>query len=394
MTDPGRSFQDRSFQGRSEERDFFLDSLDDLEVEFAAGDLDEADYAALKADYTTRAAAAIRAAEREGPRSPQSSDSEGGRARTIIGVVAVVAVATLAGLLVTEFSGHRGINDTISGDIRTTTREMLVEAQQTFGSGDLEGAIDIYDDVLEIQPSNTDALAYKAWFLRLSGEVEAAQPLIEDAVVIDPDYADARVFATVIALDAGDTERAIAHLDAFDLLDAAPFIEQLVTGQGLRQRLAVAAQDWALGRVSDVLLVDDPPAFSASGLSLAEVLFAAEELATNGDVFAGLELIGIVIDAEPENVAALAGYGWLLGRSATPNEVGPAEVAVSFLDRAIAVDPAYPEALVYRAFVYAFLGQLEAGRADLAAFDAFDVRPADLRALIETFDLRGQLESS
>ena len=78
----------------------------------------------------------------------------------------------------------------------------------------------MYDDVLELSPSNTEALAYKAWFLRLQGNVDAARPLVEDAVAIDPDYADARVFATAIALDVGDVDAAKGHLDAFDQLDA------------------------------------------------------------------------------------------------------------------------------------------------------------------------------
>ena len=46
-----------------EERDFLLGSLDDLEAEYAAGDLDDADYESLKADYTTRAARVLRAIE-------------------------------------------------------------------------------------------------------------------------------------------------------------------------------------------------------------------------------------------------------------------------------------------------------------------------------------------
>src|SRR5690606_11549803 len=44
-----------------EERDFLLRSLDDLEREHDAGDVDDADYAELKDDYTARAAAVLRA---------------------------------------------------------------------------------------------------------------------------------------------------------------------------------------------------------------------------------------------------------------------------------------------------------------------------------------------
>ena len=123
-------------------------------------------------------------------------------------LAAITVVATLAGILVAQFSGSRTLNDTITGEIRVTTRELLLEAQQLLGEGDLDAAIDVYDDVLELSPSNTEALAYKAWFLRLQGNVDDARPLVEDAVAIDPDYADARVFATAIALDVGDVDAA------------------------------------------------------------------------------------------------------------------------------------------------------------------------------------------
>ncbi|HYZ97739.1 MAG TPA: hypothetical protein VE575_03240, partial [Acidimicrobiales bacterium] len=46
-----------------EQRDFLLRSLEDLEREHDAGDVDDHDYAALKDDYTARAARTIRAIE-------------------------------------------------------------------------------------------------------------------------------------------------------------------------------------------------------------------------------------------------------------------------------------------------------------------------------------------
>ena len=236
-----------------EERDFLLGSLDDLEAEYAAGDLDDADYESLKADYTTRAARVLRAIE-AGER-PAPIEASTAKRTGWMWLAGITVVATLAGILVAQFSGSRTLNDTITGDIRVTTRELLLEAQQLLGEGDLDAAIDVYDDVLELSPANTEALAYKAWFLRLQGNVVDARPLVEDAVAIDPDYADARVFATAIALDVGDVDAAKGHLDAFDQLDAPPFIEQLVVQQGLRDRLAEIARNDALARVEPVALV-------------------------------------------------------------------------------------------------------------------------------------------
>lgn len=379
-------------QNLIEERDFLLASLDDLEAEYAAGDLDTADYEALKSDYTTRAARVLRAIEAgETPAPVETTEATG---RGWVWLAGIAVVATLAGILVAQFSGSRTLNDTITGDIRVTTRELLLEAQQLLGEGDLGAAIDVYDEVLELSPANTEALAYKAWFLRLQGEVEQARPLVEDAVAIDPEYADARVFATAIALDVGDVDAAIGHLEAFDDLDAPPFIQQLVVQQGLRDRLAEIAWADALARVEPVALVDDRPPFTDTDLSVDDVLLAAEALAGSGELFTGIQLVEWVLESTPDDIDALTGQGWLLARSATPDTATPAEVGLTFLDRALAIDPAHPDALVYRAFVHNFLGDLEAGAADLAAFDDLDVQPADLRELILAFGLRESLTGS
>lgn len=375
-----------------EERDFLLGSLDDLEAEYAAGDLDDADYESLKADYTTRAARVLRAIE-AGER-PAPIEASTAKRTGWMWLAGITVVATLAGILVAQFSGSRTLNDTITGDIRVTTRELLLEAQQLLGEGDLDAAIDVYDDVLELSPANTEALAYKAWFLRLQGNVDDARPLVEDAVAIDPDYADARVFATAIALDVGDVDAAKGHLDAFDQLDAPPFIEQLVVQQGLRDRLAEIARNDALARVEPVALVDDPAPFSETELTVDDVLLAAEALAAQGEPFTGIQLGEWMLESVPENPDALAGQGWLLARSATPDALAPAEIGLTFLDRALDVEPAHPEALVYRAFVHNFLGDPVSAAADLAAFDGLESRPADLRGLILAFGLRESIGAS
>ncbi len=378
-----------------EERDFLLASLDDLEREYAAGDLDDADYATLKSDYTTRAARVLRQLDGEGSApASRADDDEPTRGRGWMWLVGIAVVATLAGILVAQFSGSRGLNETISGDIRVTTRELLLEAQQRLGESDIDGALEIYDEVLEISPANTEALAYKGWFLRLQGDPEAGRPWVEDAVAIDPEYPDARVFATAIALDTGDIAAAVDHLAAFDELDAPPFIEQLVVQQGLRDRLNQIAQADALARVEPVALVDDRPAFADTDLTVADVLLAAEELAVQEQLLVGLDLVQWVIESEPNDPEALAGFGWLLARSATLDDLTSAELGLTFLDRALEADPTYVDALVYRAFVHNFLGDVDAAAADLAAFDAAPVQPADLRELILAFGLRESLTDS
>lgn len=372
-----------------EERDFLLASLDDLEAEYAAGDLDDDDYATLKADYTARAASVIRLIDGGHPAPGAAEVEPGGRGWWWL--IGVIVLASMAGVLVAQFSGSRGSNDTITGEIRVTARELVLEAQAAFGQGDLDGAIELYDEVLEIQPSNVEALTYKAWFTRLQGDPGAASPIIEDAVAIDPEYPDARVFATAIALDVGDVGAAQGHLDAFDLLAAPPFLEELVVQQGLRARLDEIAQADALARVDALWMSGDADSFIAAGLSATDVLLAAEATAAGGDVFGAVGLVQAALDDAPNDPALLAGYAWILARSASAEEPAPAELALSFLDRALAVDPLHPEALVYRSFTRAFLGDQVGAATDLAGFDALPVRPADLRQIITEFGLRAQI---
>ena len=47
----------------SEDRDFLFSSLEDLEREYAAGDMDTADYEALKSSYVKRLADVLRSAD-------------------------------------------------------------------------------------------------------------------------------------------------------------------------------------------------------------------------------------------------------------------------------------------------------------------------------------------
>ena len=148
---------------RREELEFVLASLDDLEAEFEAGDLDDADYRALKSDYTTRAARLIRAVDGDpgGVSAEPEPAVERSWRRMAAWTVLVVIVAGLAGVLIADFSGSRGAG-TSTGDIRETVRQRKFEASQLLGS-DPARAREIYDGVLEDEPSDAEALAYRGW---------------------------------------------------------------------------------------------------------------------------------------------------------------------------------------------------------------------------------------
>ena len=72
-----------------QERDFLLASLADLEAEHAAGDLDDADFEQLHADYTVRTADLIRQIEERNAQVSATAPTRS-RSRTIAWVVALM----------------------------------------------------------------------------------------------------------------------------------------------------------------------------------------------------------------------------------------------------------------------------------------------------------------
>lgn len=363
---------------RQEELDFVLASLDDLEAEFGAGDLDEADYRALKSDYTTRAARLIRAVEEHEAAPPEAERSW---TRVAMWTLLVVVLAGVAGVLIADFSGSRG-DGTLTGDIRQTTRQLKFEAGQLLGT-DPERALEIYDEVLVDEPSDPEALAYRGWLTRLDGDSAGAQPFVENAVLADPEYPDARVFAAAIALDLDDPATAAGHLAALDDIGAPAFIEQLVQAQGLRIRVVEA-----------LLLTGEPDSFAESGLTIRAVNLAAESvLATEPE--RGTGLYDVVLTQHPDEVEFLSYAGFYdalvafeLGTEAQPIM----QRGYDQLSRALELAPDDAQSLVFRAFVGFYVDELDQSRADLAAYDALDEQPADLDDFIFRFGLREALE--
>lgn len=219
-----------------EQRDFLLRSLEDLERERAAGDVDEHDYAALKDDYTARAAAVLRSIE-EGrsritpvpPRSPR---------RAVLVGLGVVAFAALAGVLVAQALGRRDAGQVVTGDIRQSVTEKLNEAGRRGAAGDLTGAIGLYDEVLADDPGNAEALAYKGWMQTLSGKAADGLTTLLDAATANPSYPDVHAFLAIVFFRNGLVEQASRELGRLDALDPPPAIRDLTAN--LRSQIDAA----------------------------------------------------------------------------------------------------------------------------------------------------------
>jgi tetratricopeptide (TPR) repeat protein len=221
-----------------EERDFLLRSLEDLERERRAGDIGDADYAALREDYTARAAAVLRAIDAGGAPEPPPAEprpSVARRAARWVAVAGVVAVAVVAGLAVATSSGERLPGESATGSIRQGVAEKLARAHALDSQGKAAEALKLYDAVLREDPRNVEALAYRGWVLKRAGLADEALASLDRAVTIDPGYPDAHFFrGMVLYQDKGDPAAAVGEFDAF--LAAGPPPEMAAAVREVRDR--------------------------------------------------------------------------------------------------------------------------------------------------------------
>jgi hypothetical protein len=228
-----------------EERDFLLRSLRDLEREHDAGDVDDHDYEVLKDDYTARAAAVLRSIETRRSALATRRPAPDRRRRTLVAAL-VVGFAVILGIGVAQASGRRGSGDEITGDVRQTARDKVLDARAAMGDGRYRDAIGLFDEVIALSPSNVEAHSYKGWLLVLTARQSAlggdrdlllnrAQAELDMAVELDPHAADARIFRASLFSDIGLPQPGISDLDALAPGDVPPELQARV--DSLRTRL-------------------------------------------------------------------------------------------------------------------------------------------------------------
>ncbi len=249
---PGRRELDPdALAAREEERDFLLRSLQDLEREHDAGDVDDADYNELKDDYTARAAAAIRAIDDRNA-AVASLRPERNWKRTAVALLLVGVVSVGAGWLVFRNAGTRAPGQGLTGDARQDSANLILKAQGLTGqaqaslqAGDaskalkqFESAVQSYDQALEISPNNVQALTYRGWVLHtiaLNSDPavgaqldQQAMQFLNQAIATDPTFSDARVFRAILERNAGNFAAAKVDLDAIDMNAIPVYMTQMV----------------------------------------------------------------------------------------------------------------------------------------------------------------------
>jgi len=259
-----------------DERSFLLDSLEDLDREKEAGDLSEADYVVLRDRYTRRAAAVLRALERDGTHEREAIQDSVERARSAVGaegaselsaaaprrrarrkrgllVMGLVVVVGAVGLTVvlTE-TGSRLPGQTATGTVSLSRgaqeRRTLSQAESLEASGNSAQALRLYLQVLGEDPTQPEALAQSGWLEFEAGAksqdsalLSRAQGQEQAAVRADPGAYAPRLYLGSMLLAEGDVTGAVAQYRQFladgpppaEVEVARPFITQAFGRAGL-----------------------------------------------------------------------------------------------------------------------------------------------------------------
>ncbi len=227
-----------------EQRRFLLQSLEDLDSEREAGDIDDVDYRTLKDDYTARAAAVLHAIEesKAGLVAQRRARPRRSTKVTALVIAGVVALAVGGGVLVASTSGARVPGQTVSGKIPSDVNDQLVAAQQALANGKAVDALKLYDKVLEQDPSNGQALTFRGWILESAGLHDEALTSLDKAIAADPSFAMAHYFKGAVLFEGkNDPAAAVKEFEAFLATNPPP--DAAKTAQdALNQAKAAAGQ--------------------------------------------------------------------------------------------------------------------------------------------------------
>lgn len=212
------------------ERDFLLRSLDDLDDERAAGNIDDGTYESLHADYTARASVAIRELQGADVQLPDDTPriSLTRRVLTIGGIVAFcVVVAVLLAHAIGErapgqtITGNNQVNQAANGTVTTANQGAALQAAASAAPHDYNAqityaryllaaqaypqAIEQYTAATNADANQPEPYAYRGWLTSLvAGQVtdantrtqllQRATADLNHAISLDKTYPDSYVF--------------------------------------------------------------------------------------------------------------------------------------------------------------------------------------------------------
>ncbi len=190
------------------EKEFLLRSLDDLEKEFAAGDIDSDHFERLRSDYTARCANIIRELRGESRAQPKRVTKR--RSLIFIGLV-VLTIASGAALV--SAVGHRSSGQQVTGkNVAPSRKELERAVKLTPGDFDARmklarellteqnyaGELNQFDAAAKLDASDGESRAYGAWIVYLANLPDEALTRLDAASAADPVYPDTHFFRGMV----------------------------------------------------------------------------------------------------------------------------------------------------------------------------------------------------
>ena len=323
------------------EKHFLIKSLNDLDDELAKGDISQKDYLQLTRRYKRR----LITLNIKKPSSSQKPKLQNAT-KTWLTVAFLVAVAVVSGLAIANFSGERSASETLTGSIRKSTVTKLQEAQQLLSdSKTWPQAIEIYEEVLEDQPSNVEAITYRAWLNYRQGA--ASEPLIEEwneVRLLNPEFADAIVFLTIALSDEDRFSEALSQLKELKEIEVTPQLQSVLDSQGLIGKVYAEAK-------YDLLQESNQPRLGLLEMDIDIALKSANYLLQSDKPqrsVSVLKLFRAVLYEEPSNPEALSREALLLAQT---GDGALFEQAINQINFAVNENPNNIEALLTRALL-------------------------------------------
>ncbi len=229
-------------EATAEEREFLLRSIDDLEAERAAGNIDDETYQRLHDDYTARAAITVRAMRAGKDETDANTDAPPqSRRHRVLWVGGLIVFTVIVATTMAFALGARLPGGTVTGNSQATDtvtpkdrEKALVAAAEAhpddasprlalarfrMGQRDLAGALEDFKVAANLAPTDAEPFAYSGWIIRLQGFPDESLTLLDKAVTVDPSYADGHFFRGFVLLrDRKDPRAAIPEFQQYLVL--------------------------------------------------------------------------------------------------------------------------------------------------------------------------------
>lgn len=329
----------------AERKEFLLKSLQELDQELESGNLSSDDHDMLVRRYT-RELAGI--AESEKATSSGQQPKKRYRTKALLWSLGVVLLGVVAGITVSQTSGDRSEGESITGSIRKSVNTQISEAQMLLGNRDRWGeAIEIFDQVLEVQPSNVEAMTYRSWLNYQSGaDADIQIAAWEEVLVLEPSYPDALVFISIALSNEGRHSQAATYLDE---LRSSPVREDIL---GIVQQRGLYGEVYGEARYLMILEKPEPTLEDLQlepdiGLEAANYLLLSDK---DERTVSAIKIYRAIITDFPTHPEALSREALLLWQTGNPTLLTR---AVDQLNLAVLENPNNLEVLLSRATVRA-----------------------------------------